>query len=248
MADGGPPPLIPNPPTLKSDSRLRIATFTLLSFTGGLHSGLFNIGIGPWLLGNGTTTEGLGALMAVVTLPGSLKLLVAPIVDTCICRRYGLRRPWVIVGTIGLLSASLAMAGAHDLPSISALGFLVYSFGMLKDVAQDAMAISLLLPEERAQLNALMVLGWTAGDSLMGGLSGWLLPNVGLVGVAPLMALLTVPGALLVICVLEKPGERLLPASKCATATALQGTGSTGAGLATRIAVMEIRQTQQMGR
>ena len=36
--------------------------------------------------------------------------------------------------------------------------------------------------------------------------------------------------------------------AEAATAEPTGGTGSTGAGLATRIAVMEIRQTQQMGR
>lgn len=214
---------------LSESQNLRFATLTLLYFTQGLPIGLFAIGLKPFLLQSGTTQEQMGALMAVVFLPWSLKIGVAPLMDTFTCRRFGFRRPWVVFGQAGLVcslfSVGLLTRNGIVLHAIGALGFIVFFFAITQDVATDGMAIDILSADEQGRANAFMASAQRLGSSAMGALSAFLLPTVGLSGASFVCAMLVLPALSLIACVLERPGERIMPESQC---TKTDVTGPTG--------------------
>ena len=203
------------PPILSESMHLRLFVFAMCFFTQGLPSGMTSIGLGPWLLASGCTTERVSALSALVNLPWGLKVVIAPLVDSPICgRKFGLRRPWIVFGQFGLLVSlvllGIATYGAgidETLQLLAVLGVIYTSFNALTSVAVETMAIDLLPHGEKARTNAAMTAGWTVGDAMMGSLSGALLPMIHLSGVATFCALLVLPSLVLMICVIERPSE-----------------------------------------
>ena len=138
------------------------------------------IGLGPWLLASGCTTERVSALSALVNLPGGLKVVIAPLVDSPICgRKFGLRRPWIVFGQFGLLVSlvllGIATYGAgidETLQLLAVLGVIYTLFNALTSVAVETMAIDSLPHGEKARTNAAMTAGWTVGDADDGQLVG----------------------------------------------------------------------------
>lgn len=226
------------PPILSESQPLRFCTLAALYYAQGLPVGLFALGLKPFLLQEGTTQEELGALMAVVFLPWSLKMAVAPVMDAFPCRRFGYRRPFIILGQFGLVAMLYTLAVLtwnissyiRVLHSIAMMGFLVFLFAVTQDVAVDGMAIDILPQGEQGRANSFMAAAQTLGSATMGALSGQLLPTIGLSGAAMLCALLVTPVLVLVVCVLERPGERRVPDSQCTEHCTVrpEATGPTG--------------------
>ena len=228
------------PPILSESMHLRLFVFAMCFFTQGLPSGMTSIGLGPWLLASGCTTEQVSALSALVNLPWGLKVVIAPLVDSPICgRKFGLRRPWIVFGQFGLLVSlvllGIATYGAgidETLQLLAVLGVIYTSFNALTSVAVETMAIDLLPHGEKARTNAAMTAGWTVGDAMMGSLSGALLPMIHLSGVATFCALLVLPSLVLMICVIERPSE---PENSSSNGASGSSSHAEGAPLLTRL-------------
>lgn len=200
-----------------------------LYFCEGVPIGLQAIALPAWLLANGRSTEEVGAFRAMATLPWSLKIFVAPLMDTCTCRTFGFRRPWVCMAQFGLIAALFTMGLVSSqgvvLQYVTLCAFLVNTCSATMDVAIDGMAIDILEEKERGIANALMGAGQTLGFATLGAICGVLLPVVGLTPAAFLCACFMLPPFLLIACSLERPGERRLPHSDCM----MTETGVTGA-------------------
>ena len=227
-------------PSLSQSSPLRFATLMSLYICEGVPIGLQSIAMPAWLLANGYSVESVGSFRAVASLPWSLKIFIAPLMDTCMCRTLGFRRPWVCAMQFGLICSLLALGlvsiNGIVVSIVTMCAFTVNVFSASMDVAIDGMAIDILQPDERGMANALMGAGQTIGGSVLGVICGAMLPSVGLAPAAFTCACIVVPVFMLILCTLERPGERRLPHSDCVTAFGVPPpeTGVTGPPLAKR--------------
>ena len=206
-------------PAMSQSRVLRLATLSSLYFCQGVPIGLMSNAMPAWLLSMGTSAEAVGSFKAVSGLPWSLKFFVAPLMDMCTCRRYGFRRPFVCAAQSGLLLALITMAlmtkAELHLSVITTCGFLVNFFSSSQDVAVDGMAIDILDADEHGVANAFMSTSQTAGATVLGVLSGALLPSIGLSGAASVAAAFILPALLNIFFSLERPGQRHVPHCSC---------------------------------
>jgi PAT family beta-lactamase induction signal transducer AmpG len=122
-------------------------------------AGLMGTALPAFLLGPmAISTADVAGFRAVAALPWGLKVFVAPLMDIFMCRRFGVRRPWVMAAQSGLICALIGFGylssdseGAINLTVLTILGLLVNTFSSTQDVAVDGMAISILQEEETGQ-------------------------------------------------------------------------------------------------
>ncbi len=202
-------------PALADSARLRYVTFVLLYLAQGLPEGVVIFAIPAWLAMNGKTAAEIAAYTAVALLPASLKMLLAPLVERFTYLPMGRRRPWLLLGQVGLTGSFAGLAlvpnPLHHLAWLAAGGFTVVAFSVLQDVATDSLAIDLIPAAEQGQANSLM---WGAKAIGAGGAlaAGSLLINAyGFA--AAVLAIAAVVLLILPVPVLlrERPGEKLLP-------------------------------------
>jgi PAT family beta-lactamase induction signal transducer AmpG len=171
--------------------------------------------IPAWLAMNGKTPTQIGAYIAVIGIPWSFKILVAPLMDRFSFLPMGRRRPWVLSGQLGLMASFIAMSLVPDplnnLSILMAAGFCVSFFGAFQDVATDGMAIDIVPIPEQARANGLMWGAKTVGISLSLVTGTWIINHRGFE-----QAVLTLSVAVCLIMLIplllrERPGEKLLP-------------------------------------
>ena len=147
-------------PALTERRGLRYAAFTLLYAAQGLPYGLLSIAVPAYMAARGFTPAVIGGYMGVVLLPWTFKLLDGPVMDRWTLLAMGRRRPWVLVGQLGMVVGSLALAVAPDpfghIGLLMALGFAVNFFAAFQDVAVDGMAIEIVPENEQARANGFM--------------------------------------------------------------------------------------------
>lgn len=218
MATQGIPVVETNAFALSEHRNLRFSVLFLLYLAQGLPFGLFQVAIPAWLVQNGASVAEIGAVLALVMLPWTLKLFYCFLVDRYAFLAMGRRRPWIIVSQAGIVVGLVIMAivnpAASDASLIAAFAFGINICSSMQDVAVDGMAIDVLPPEEMARGNSYFFSGQVLGESLAAGLGGYLIAWHGMP--AALLALAGVTIVILgaIIMVRERPGERLLPWTK----------------------------------
>lgn len=153
----------------------------LLMFALGFGSGLPLLLTGStllaWLTGMGVGTAGLG-LFSLCSLPYSLKLLWAPLLDRVVLLpRLGRRRGWILMAQLLLLFAICALGGSdpRQAPLVTAsLAVLVAALSATQDIAVDAYRTDLLTVEEAAAGTAAFVFGYRVGMVVAGAGALWL--------------------------------------------------------------------------
>ncbi len=202
-------------PALSENTFLRYFNFIALYIAQGIPEGMAFFGIPAWMAMNGKTPGEIGSFVAMVGLPWSLKIIVAPLMDRFTYLPMGRRRPWVLFGQFGLIAAFIAMAFVPDplnnLNLFMAAGFAVGFFGAFQDVATDGMAVDIVPIQQQARANGLMWGAKIMGTSASLALGSWLLHEYGFS-----TAILTLSVAVSIImlvplCLKERPGEKLLP-------------------------------------
>ncbi len=202
-------------PALSEHTRLRYATFILLYLAQGLPEGVAIFAIPAWLAMQGKTPAEIAAYSAVVLLPASFKIVFAPLIERFTYLPMGRRRPWLLVGQMGLTLSFAGLALVPDplnhLTWLAAGGFAVVAFSMLQDVATDSLAIDIIPVEEQGQANSLMWGAKTVGMAGALAAGSWLINTYGFAA-----AILTIAGLVLLILPVplllrERPGEKLLP-------------------------------------
>jgi len=202
-------------PTLTEHTFLRYFSFVALYMAQGIPEGMTFFGIPALLAMNGNSPIEIGGYVAVVGLPWSFKIVIAPLMDRFTFLPMGRRRPWVLLGQLGLMCSFIALAFVNDplnnLSALTAVAFCISFFGAFQDVATDGMAIDVIPTEQQARANGLMWGSKTIGISLSLVSGTWLVHQYGFA-----IALLTLA---LVVCIImlvplllrERPGEKHLP-------------------------------------
>ncbi|ULQ51005.1 MFS transporter [Flavihumibacter fluvii] len=204
-----------NFPALTEHTFLRYFCFVALYAAQGIPEGMTYFGIPAWMAMNGKSAGEIGSFVAVVGIPWSFKILVAPLMDRYSFLSMGRRRPWVLFGQLGLMCSFIGMAMVPDplnnLGQFMVAGFCVSFFGAFQDVATDGMAIDIVPLDQQARANGLMWGSKTVGISASLAAGSWLINNYGF-STAILSLSVTVSCIMVVPLLLrERPGEKLLP-------------------------------------
>ncbi len=190
----------------------RLLALAALYSAQGLPFGLFTIAIPSWMATQHYTAADVGSFIAVVSLPWSAKLIVAPLMDRFTFLAMGYRRPWILGAQFGLVLAFLAFGLIPDeLIWLSIVGTIANTFAATQDVAVDGMAIDILPESDRAKANGFMFGGQYVGISLGASGGGYALLYLGLPGLGWVSAITMTLVFLVPLLLRERPGERFLP-------------------------------------
>lgn len=203
---------------LSEHRNLRFIALFLLYVSQGLPFGLIDYGLPAWLAQNGASAAAIGGVLALIILPWTFKLAYAFIMDRYAFLAMGRRRPWIIVGQLGLVAALVAMAYANPgVQQIGLIGALAFAMGLasaFQDVAVDGLAVDILPSDEIERVNGYMFGGQAIGVAAGAAVSGYLISFHGLPAAALSLAAIIAAILVLVLIVRERPDERLLPWTK----------------------------------
>ena len=207
--------LVKKSPFLTENAFLRYVVFSALYFAEGLNMGLLFVGLPAWLAMKGKTPTEIGGFAVACALPWTFKFVVAPLMDRYTYLPMGRKRPWVLVGQLGLMISLIFMAYLPDplsnMQQFNIAAFVVSAFGAIHDAATDGLAVDTVPADQQARTNGFMGGARMIGSSLALALGSWLLNKYGftaeILGIACLIGL-----AILVPFFLrERPGEKLVP-------------------------------------
>ena len=203
---------------LTENPALRYLTFTALYLAQGIPEGITYFAIPAWLAMNDKTPVEIASFVAVIGIPWSFKILIAPLMDRFTYLSMGRKRPWVIFGQFGLILSFLSIGLVHDplnnLNGLMIAGFFISFFGAFQDVATDGMAIDVLPIDQQARANGLMWGSKTIGTALSLVIGTTL---INLLGFTTAVSSLSIAVAFIVLVPIffrERPGEKLMPWSK----------------------------------
>ena len=200
---------------LSENATLRYLSFSALYLAQGIPEGITYLAIPAWLAMNGKTPMEIASFVAVIGIPWSFKILIAPLMDRYTLLSMGRKRPWIIFGQLGLilsfLSISMVADPLNNLNGLMIAGFFISFFGAFQDVATDGMAVDIVPVREQARANGLMWGSKIIGISLSL-LIGTFLIN--LLGFSTAVSLLSIAVAFIIlvpICFRERKGEKIMP-------------------------------------
>lgn len=205
-------------PSLTENTFLRYFNFIALYIAQGIPEGMTFFGIPAWMAMNDKTPGEIGAFVAAAGLPWSFKLVVAPLMDRFTYLPMGRRRPWVIVGQLGLIISFIAMAFVPDplnnLWLLTLAGFSVGCFGAFQDVATDGMAIDIIPVQQQARANGFMWGSKIIGTSASLALGSFLINEYNFTTAILSLSILVAAIMLVPLFLRERPGEKFFPWSR----------------------------------
>lgn len=152
----------------------RIAVVLLLGFSSGLPFLLTGDTLQAWMHDLGFDVRVIG-FFSLVTLPYSLKLLWAPLMDRYVPPFLGRRRGWILIAQIMLMLSICLLAFSPD-PFLSPgtlffLALAVAFFSASQDIVVDAYRTEVLRKEELGPGASFGVVGYQAALLVSGGLA-----------------------------------------------------------------------------
>lgn len=205
-------------PSLSEHTFLRYITFIALYFAQGIPEGMLTFGIPAWMAMNGKSPGEIASFAIVAVLPWSFKFIVAPLMDRYTYLPMGRKRPWVLLGQIGLVVSCINMAYVanplNNLNELMIAAFCVSFFGAFQDVATDGMAIDVIPISQQAKANGLMWGSKTIGMSVSLALGSWILTQYNFTTAMLTMAAIISIIFLIPLFLKERCGEKLIPWSK----------------------------------
>ena len=209
---------IQKPVTLQDNKTARISTLCALYFAQGFPWGFMLTAVLSYLSENEVSTSDIGALSAMALLPWTFKLLWAPLIDSFNYPAMGRRRPWILFAQLMMAVTLITMAMQPDLiNNLTYLGWMFFlhnCFASLQDVCTDALAVDILLPEERGKVNGFMWGSKTIGMGVGGAVMGTLLANTSMNFTLIFQTVLVLLVMLFPLLLRERAGEKLLPWTK----------------------------------
>lgn len=202
-------------PSLSENTFLRYFNFIALYFAQGVPEGMLFFGIPAWMAMNGKTPGEIAAFAVACGLPWSFKFIVAPLMDRYTYLPMGRKRPWVLLGQLGLIVSCIFLAYVPDplnnLNLFMAAGFVVSFFGSFQDVATDGMAVDIIPTNQQARANGLMWGSKIVGISSSLAVGSWLLNEYNFT--TALLALSVTIGAIMLVPLFlrERQHEKILP-------------------------------------
>jgi PAT family beta-lactamase induction signal transducer AmpG len=203
---------------LSENTFLRYLNFSLLYLAQGVPIGITFYAIPAWLAMNNKTPMEIASFVAVIGIPWSFKILIAPLMDRFTILSMGRKRPWVIFGQLGLIISFLAIGFVPDplnnLDGLMIAGFFISFFGAFQDVATDGMAVEVIPEGEQARANGLMWGSQAIGISLTLVVGTTLINTLGFSSAIPFMSIAFAFLILVPVLFRERPGEKLMPWAK----------------------------------
>lgn len=200
---------------LTENTVLRYVMFSVLYFAQGIPGGITYYAIPAWLAMNNKTPLEIASYSAVVLIPWSFKIIIAPLMDRYTILSMGRKRPWVIFGQLGLILSFLAIGLVPDplnnLNGLMIVGFIISVFGCFQDVSTDGMAIDIVPIDEQARANGLMWGSKTIGSAMSMVIGTTLISVLGFSTAIPLISIATAFIILAPIFFRERPGEKIMP-------------------------------------
>jgi len=203
---------------LSENPVIRYLTFSALYLAQGIPEGITFFAIPAWLAMNNKTPVEIASFVAVIGIPWSFKILIAPLMDRFTILSMGRKRPWVIFGQLGLIISFLSIGLVHDplnnLNGLMIAGFFISFFGAFQDVATDGMAIDVVPINQQARANGLMWGSKTIGTALSLVIGTTL---INLLGFTIAISSLSIAVAFIMLVPIffrERPGEKFTPWSK----------------------------------
>jgi len=152
----------------------RTAAISLLSFSSGLPFGLILIAIPDWMRDIGVDIRVVG-LMTLAQAPWTFKVLWSPLMDRFTVPWLGRRRGWAALSQLVLLALTLWLVGVGDHPEapwvVGALALAIAFASATQDIAIDAYAVEILLPDEQGVAVGARTAIYRAAMYVSGGLS-----------------------------------------------------------------------------
>lgn len=166
------PVVEPSSPSIKADwwaERYSIILLIALYTAQGLPMGLA-FGTIPFLLKEGGSSYGDLAKFSLASLPYSLKLLIAPIVDSIYNPVFGRRKSWIVPVQL-LIGAVLLSLSSHihqwvangDVALLMPTFFLVITLTATQDIAVDGWSLTMLRRENVAFASTCQSFGLSIG-------------------------------------------------------------------------------------
>lgn len=162
---------------MTSNHKKNFIVIFLLGISSGIPITLILSTLKALLVDKGFDIKIIGFL-SIVSLPYSLKIFVAPIVDSMaipyFTKKFGNRRSWIIFSQFLLVIfiALLGIAGeSSSLTAISTLAFLVACISATQDIVIDGYRIELIQKEEQAIASAYYIYGYRIGMLISGSLA-----------------------------------------------------------------------------
>jgi len=141
---------------LRVYGRLRVLVVMLLGFASGLPLALSGETLRVWMADRGVDLGAIG-LLALASLPYTLKFLWAPLVDgldvPVLSRLLGRRRGWLFAAQLALMAAIvfLALQDPLQAPALVGLGaLLVAAASATQDIVIDTLRVETLPVDEQA--------------------------------------------------------------------------------------------------
>lgn len=200
----------------------RLLTFFFLYITEGIPLGFTATVMSVQMRQAGVPPDQIGYFVGSLYVPWAWKWIAGPFVDLLYSNRLGRRRGW-IVGMQLLLTVTLLFCIPMELPGdlrlLVGIIFVHNCFAATMDVAIDALACSVLRPEEKGLGNGLMFGGQYLGQTVGGSCVLFLVSGIDWIpflenGISYQAAYWFVAGSLLLITTLvalpirEEPVER----------------------------------------
>ena len=221
---------------LAENAILRYLVFAALYISEGIPIGIIFFAIPAWLAMNGVAAADIATYTAVSIIPWTFKLLVAPIMDRYTLISMGRKRPWILLGQIGLATSVFSMAFTfeplNNLGMLTIFGFIISFFGVIQDIAIDGMAVELIPKEQQARANGIMWGSRIIGQSLALVIGTALINTVGFTNAVASLSFLVILLLLVPLYFREHRGEKMLPWTK---GKASQITASTHVGSWSRL-------------
>ncbi|PKG43884.1 hypothetical protein [Psychroflexus sp. MES1-P1E] len=106
---------------------LRYLGFSGLYFAQGITDGVTFFTIPAWLAMNDKSPLEIASFVAVIGIPWSFKIIIAPLIDRYTFSAMGRKRPWIIFGQLGLIISFLSI-GSIDDPLNNMTGLMISGF------------------------------------------------------------------------------------------------------------------------
>ncbi len=156
------PPQPTHAPPRRVWAQKKMVTLALLGFASGLPLFLTSRTLDAWLRLEGIELATIG-FFSILSLPYSLKFLVAPLMDRYVPPFLGRRRGWLVITQLALLVVIAAMALQDPRRSLQMLAFnafLIALFSASQDVVGDAYRTDVVAEREMGAAAAVWVVGY----------------------------------------------------------------------------------------
>jgi PAT family beta-lactamase induction signal transducer AmpG len=148
----------------------RVWLLAALGFASGLPLWLVGVTLSAWMKNEGVDLKTIG-IFALASMPYTLKVFWAPLLDRYTLPFLGRRRGWMLTLQVALVGSIAAMGTVNpkDSPfAMACLAVLVSFFAASHDIVADAWRTDILPAEERALGTATFVTGYRMGMLVAG--------------------------------------------------------------------------------